>query len=321
MATKTKPKKPPDKPDRFKVKTGKTTLHTSRAPRDDLAIGNLTLNGQNLEMSLSELISSLTLEQTMDGASTLKLVIFDPNRRVLLSKLAATASMVVFDQVSYTLVGVEVQDINLTFTFEETAVNVLRGQKGPLKANRYNTTRAQFIRALVRQPKNYQIPFESPEVNVKQPIAGGKIDVLKEASWLMPSGGVRRSKTADQNASGAQGGPGQGWITVGATWFSGAPGSCGTLGDGRPQYAELGQAGANASMGGLLGPLFGMSGPLPCNYAIDVEFRGKVVTAFKGDIGSGQLGDPHYKIDLHSGLAAALDFESVGRGDVRIRRH
>jgi hypothetical protein len=317
MATKPKPK---DKPDRFKVKTAKTTLHTARAPRDDLAIGNLTLNDKKLEMHLSELISSLTLDQTMDGASTLKLVIFDPDRRVLLSPLAATASTVVFDRVSYTLVGVEVQDITLTFTFEETAVNVLRKMRGPLKANRYNTTRAQFIRALVRQPKDYQIPFTSPEVNVKQPIAGGKIDVLKEASWLMPSGGVRRSRTAGQDASGAQGGPGQGWIVVGATMFDGAPGSCGTLGDGRPQYAELGQAGANAGMGGLLGPLFGLHGPLPCGYALDVEYNGKVVTAYKGDIGSGQLGESHFKIDMHTGLYQALGF-SAGRGDVRIRKH
>lgn len=321
MPTVAKPKKTKSDPGKFKPDTGKTTLQTARAPRDDLAVGNLKLNGKNLSVRLGELVTSLVLEQTMDGASTLTVGIFDPDRHVLRSAIFATAATMAFDRVMYTLVGRELTDANLTLVFEETAVNVLRGERGPVKANRYNTTRAQFIRSLVRQPKQYEIPFSCPEVNVRQPIAGGKIDVLKEANWITPSGGVKRARSSDQNASGAQGGKGQGWITIGATWFSGEPGSCGTLGDGRPQYAELGQAGANASMGGLMGPLFGMSGPLPCNYAIDVEFRGKVVTAFKGDIGSGQLGDPHYKIDLHSTLAAMLDFESVGRGDVRVRKH
>ena len=313
-------------PGKYHVYTPATALQTARAPRDNLGLGTIKLNNAELSMGLQAAISTLSLEETMDGASTLTIVVFDPQRILLNSPLAATKSIVTFDRVDYTLVGVEIQDADLSLTFEETAVNVLRQQKGPVKANRYNTTRAQFIRSLVRQPKQYTIPFEAPEVNIKQPIAGGKEDVLTEANWITPSGGIKRTKTAGQQASANQGGKGQGWISIGATYFTGAPGSCGTLGDGRPQYAELGSAGDNAGMGPLLAPLFGDHsgefGGLPCGYALDVEVNGKVVTAFKGDIGSGQAGEPFYKMDMHNSLTSALGLDlGAGRWTIRVRRH
>lgn len=321
--TKVKPTKSPA--GKYHVYTPVTALQTARAPRDNLALGNIKLNDANLSLSLTALITSLELEETMDGASTLTIVVFDPQRVVLNSPLAATKSVVTFDRVDYTLVGVEITDANLSLTFEETGVNVLRGLSGPVKANRYNTTRAQFIRSLVRQPKHYTIPFQAPEVNVKQPIAGGKVDVLSEANWITPSGGIKRTKTADQQASANQGGKGQGWVSIGATYFTGAPGSCGTLGDGRPQFAELGSAGDNAGMGPLLAPLFGDHsgefGGLPCGYALDVEYNGKVVRATKGDIGSGQTGEPFYKMDMHDSLTSALGLDlGAGRWTIRVRK-
>jgi hypothetical protein len=314
MATKPKPAK--SKATKYHVYTPITALQTARAPRDNLAVGNLTLNDADLSLALSALITSLELEETMDGASVLTIVVFDPSRVVLNSPLAATASTVVFDRVSYTLVGVEISDANLTLTFEETAVNVLRQQKGPVKANRYNTTRAQFIRSLVLQPKQYTIPFYAPEVNIKQPIAGGKADVLKEANWITPSGGVKRTKTPGQQASANQGGKGQGWITIYGTTFSGTPGSCGTLGDGHPHYAELGLG--SSPFGPLLGPLFGFKGELPCGFALDVEYRGTVVRATKGDIGTGQP-EAKYKMDVHTSLQAPLNF-NFGNDALRIRK-
>ena len=324
MPTVTKPKKQKSDPAKFKPKTGKTTLQTARAPSDDLAIGNLKLMGKSLSLHVSELITAVTLEETMDGASTLTLGVFDPDRHILRSSLIATAgTTVMFDQVSYTLVGRELTDANLTLVFEETAVNVLRGERGPVKANRYNTTRAQFIRSLVRQPKQYEIPFHSPEVNVRQPIAGGKIDVLTEANWITPSGGVKRARSDAQNASGAQGGQGQGWITIGGTYFFGEPGSCGTLGDGRPQYAELGYGDYINTHKPLLAPLFndhsGENGGLPCGFAIDVEWNGKVVTAYKGDIGGGQP-TTFWKMDMHTSLCDALGIPNTSQ-TIRIRRH
>lgn len=325
MPTVTKPKPAKGKASKYHVYTPATALVTARAPRDNLAIESLRLNDAKLSLSLTALVTSLDLDETMDGASALTIVVFDPQRVVLNSPLAATASVVTFDRVDYTLVGVEITDANLTLTFEETAVHVLRQQRGPVKANRYNTTRAQFIRSLVRQPKHYTIPFKAPEVNVKQPIAGGKVDVLAEANWITPSGGIKRSKTSDQQASADQGGKGAGWISIGATYFTGAPGSCGTLGNGTPQFAELGSAGENAGMGPLLAPLFnehgGEFGGLPCGYALDVEFGGKVVRATKGDIGSGQAGEPFYKMDMHDSLTSALGLDlGAGRWTIRVRK-
>lgn len=321
--TKAKPKPKPSTGGKYHVYTPVTALQTARAPRDNLGLENITLNDADLSLALTHRVSSLSLEETMDGASTLTIVIHDPRRVVLNSPLAATRSFVTFDRVDYTLVGVEIQDADLSLTFEETAVNVLRQQRGPVKANRYNTTRAQFIRSLVRQPKHYTIPFEAPEVNVKQPIAGGAVDVLQEANWITPSGGIKRTKTANQQASANQGGKGQGWITCGGTYFFGEPGACGTLGDGRPQYAELGYGDYINSHKPLLAPLFndhsGENGGLPCGFAIDVEWNGKVVTAYKGDIGGGQP-SPFWKVDMHTSLCAALGIPNASE-TIRIRRH
>ena len=265
------------------------------------AFENIRLNDADLTVGLTSRITSLELDQTMDGASTLTLVIYDPHRKLLNSPLAATKSTVTFDAVYYTLVGVEIQDADLSLTFEETAVNVLRQQSGPVKANRYNTTRAQFIHSLVLQPKEYTIPFYAPELNVKQPISGGEVDVFKEAAWLRPNGSVKRSKTDDQKASGAQGGKGQGWITIGATWFYGEPGSCERSATAPRNMPSSVSPATTPGLGPLLAPLFGVKGQLPCGYKLDVEYNGKIVTAKKGDIGSGQAGEPFYKMDMHSG--------------------
>jgi hypothetical protein len=59
----------------------------------------------------------------------------------------------------------------MTLTFEETAVYWLRQYDNRKKAERDTTTRAQFIRSMVREVSQVRIPFECPEVNVRQPIA------------------------------------------------------------------------------------------------------------------------------------------------------
>jgi hypothetical protein len=108
-----------------------------------------------------------------------------------------------------------------------------------------------------------------------------------------------------------------GWTTVGATWFSDAQGAYGSLTDGGTYYAELGQAGANAHYGGLLGKALGQGGPLSPGTKLEVQYKGKTVTATKRDIGSGQLGQPHYAIDLHTELKNALGWSP--NDDVQVR--
>jgi hypothetical protein len=125
------------------------------------------------------------------------------------------------------------------------------------------------------------------------------------------------------------------WVTIKATTFhsgadaGGAP-SCGGSWDDygyrsnpkRPAFAELGAAGANASMGGLLGPLFGYKGKLPCGFKIEARRPGgPSVIMEKADIGSGPTGSRDYKLDIWEsawpGLGGGIDENWSGTLEIR----
>lgn len=73
--------------------------------------------------------------------------------------------------------------------------------------------------------------------------------------------------------------------TVGATWYYGCPGAYSNLCDGGLYYAELGVAGANAYMGGLLGKAAPIGSP-EARHEAAYLFRGKTVIASTKDAGS-----------------------------------
>jgi hypothetical protein len=284
-----------------KVKVKVPELSVVRRPRADFDVSNLKLQGQDLSARLSQAISDGSIDTTIQGASTLALTVSDWYRGLLNSQLLYGLVTLNFDGLNYTLVKVSSSsDAKMTLTFEETAVNILRRYSAPKKADRANTTRAQFVRSLVQEPKEARIPFKCPEVNVKQPIAG--------------------ATGANAPKPGQPGSNVGGWITTGATWFSDCPGAYGDLCDGGLYYAELGEAGANAYMGGLLGKALGGTGPLVPATKLQIQFHGKTVTATKKDVGSGQAGDKTYTIDLHETTAKALGFISAGKGNVRLRK-
>ena len=132
----------------------------------------MILRGEKrLTVNLKSLITEATHEQTIEGASTLTIVVRDADRGLLRSSLVKTRSMMWLDGIWYSLVKVSRQGNAVTLLFEETAVSLLRRYQRPKKANRANTTRAQFVRSLVREVRESNIPFRIPEVNERQPIA------------------------------------------------------------------------------------------------------------------------------------------------------
>jgi hypothetical protein len=147
-------------------------LAVARPPRADLDITNITLQGKQMSARLRASITDGSIEQTIQGASTLTLVVADWYGNLLRSQLLTGAVTAVFDGMSFTLVKLSVTDQgSLSLIFEETAINLLRGYSKPRKANRANTTRAQFVRSLVREVTEATIPFSSPEINKRQPVA------------------------------------------------------------------------------------------------------------------------------------------------------
>jgi hypothetical protein len=154
-----------------------TPLGTIRTPPSDLDVAHLRVwvpgsSARRLRADLKALTTDAELIQTIEGASTLTLKVRDYDRRLLRSPLAEQRSTVTLDNVEYTLVKVSHNADELTFIFEETAVNLLRRYDKAKKANRDNTTRAQFIRGMIAEVRERRIPFRCPELNQRQPMAG-----------------------------------------------------------------------------------------------------------------------------------------------------
>ena len=101
----------------------------------------------------------------------------------------------------------------------------------------------------------------------------------------------------------------KGWVL--ATYFSDSIGCRdNNLYDGGYYYAEL-------SKNPYAKPLdFSALGGLRFGYKLRITYKGKTLTASKGDVGAG--GPSHPKIDLHYTLAKALNFISAGKDNVYI---
>jgi hypothetical protein len=147
-------------------------LQVAAVPARPLEVQDLRLHGdKNVVAALNRAMTSATQDETLEGASTVVITVRDPARGLLRSNIVKTKATLTLDRVQYRLVRVARDGNQLTLTFEETAVNVLREFDEPRKANRENTTRAQFVETLVREPKQYVIPFRCPELKERQAIA------------------------------------------------------------------------------------------------------------------------------------------------------
>jgi hypothetical protein len=154
------------------VKVKVPTLSRVRPPRQDLSAGNVRLQDRQMSVLIQKSITDMQIDQTIDGASTLTITVSDYTGSLLRSALLKGPVTATFDGMQWTLVKTSKGDSALTLTFEERAANLLRQYDSPRKANRANTTRAQFVRSLIREVTEANIPYQIPEINQRQPIAG-----------------------------------------------------------------------------------------------------------------------------------------------------
>jgi hypothetical protein len=154
------------------VKVNVPRLRTVRAPQADLDPGNVQLQDRALSVQLRSAITDMSVDQTIDGASTLSITVSDYSGAFLRSALLAGPVTASFDRLSWTLVKLSKGDRTVTLTFEEQAVNLLRQYDSPKKASRDSgVTRAQFVRSLITEVTQAQIPYSIPEINQRQPVA------------------------------------------------------------------------------------------------------------------------------------------------------
>lgn len=161
MAVKVKPKVQP------------LGVNPAREPTRQFEIGALNLQGpRGTRLLLESAATEVTLESTIEGASTLTIKVRDYDRIILRSEpVVKMPSNLSLDGVEYSLAKVARSGDEVTLTFEDLAVNILRRYSGARKANRDAMTRAQFARQLVLEPKERLITLVCPELNIKQAIA------------------------------------------------------------------------------------------------------------------------------------------------------
>lgn len=121
---------------------------------------------------------------------------------------------------------------------------------------------------------------------------------------------------------------GGGWVKIGATEEGelGNPENTAGGGPGGMCFAELLIAGANEDLKGealyhVLGVKEGSEGyGMAFNTPIEIRMPGssKAYTMYKNDNGSGQSGDPHYKVDLQTGIINALGWTPNEDVEVRV---
>jgi len=127
---------------------------------------------KGLDTQIASSITDGSLERTVEGASSLTLTVHDPDRALLRSGIFGFAIDVLLDRYPFRLAQVAKQEHDLTLTFEDRAVALLRTHTSPKKANRAKVTRAEFALSLVREVRDFGgLKFVCPALHTQQKVA------------------------------------------------------------------------------------------------------------------------------------------------------
>jgi hypothetical protein len=145
-------------------------------------------------------ITGITVERTIEGASTIEITMQDPDnrlfagsrmwepklkrdktgkpkyeydyygRRITRPDERGRTMEIKIDGIVFRLVKVSRSGTQATLTFEDRVIWWLRRKRGAKRAKRARVTRAQFVLSLLREIKAERVRFVCPELNAKQPI-------------------------------------------------------------------------------------------------------------------------------------------------------
>lgn len=117
-----------------------------------------------------------TVNRTIEGASTVEMVVHDGGREILKSGIFSSEKGTLrtidaeLDDIWFQLASVRKSGNDLRLVFEDRNIAWLRQHKGPRKASRAKMTRAQFVLSLVQTGRLRAVPFVVPDLTKKQPI-------------------------------------------------------------------------------------------------------------------------------------------------------
>jgi hypothetical protein len=171
--------------------------------KEDLDVEAFKLQMKSkLSVDVRDRILSCTLEPSVEGATTVTVEIEDSDHSLLRSGRLASRVDVNIEGLWFRLIGVQLNTASITLTFEDREIAVLRTYDKKRIASRTKMTRAEFIRVLVREPKEFRIPCVIPELQDIQAVVADASTPLYEA--VNPSGNMGLPKVNDLTVKGAK---------------------------------------------------------------------------------------------------------------------
>src|SRR5215471_12267967 len=155
----------------------------------------LYLASQVKVQDLDERIKDITLSLSMEGASNLSVVVNDQDRALLGSGLLTNRLDVQLDGLWFSLTGCNKSGDEVTLTFEDREIAILRKYTKWKIASRQNMTRAEFVYSMIREVKEMSIPVMIPELHTVQPIQVNDYDTVGSDPIFKKSKGVPKSSS------------------------------------------------------------------------------------------------------------------------------
>ena len=142
----------------------------------DLDLSDLYLALNHKDINIGEAVTDVTVERTIEGASTVTVEIFDRDRVLLRSGRLSSRNDIEIDGLYFRLSAVRKTGDILELTFEDREIALLRTYAKPIKQStktaRGPITRAQFILRMIKEVKEEKIRWVIPELNKPQAIDG-----------------------------------------------------------------------------------------------------------------------------------------------------
>jgi len=133
---------------------------------DDLDLDALSFITRNLpNFRFEEAVISANIHRTIEGASTVEIVVNDRYGLIRNSGRLAAKVDIKIDGLWFRLVHVGKSGHNITLTFESREVAILRTYKNFRASKWGQLTRSRFAQILVNEVKEFQIPFVCPELH------------------------------------------------------------------------------------------------------------------------------------------------------------
>ena len=141
---------------------------------DDVDLSKFYIALGNKDYNIKGAIEDIEVERTIEGASVITVTLIDRDRKLLRSGVLGHHLDTEIDGLFFTLVSVSKQGDELTLTFEDREVYLLRTYNKPIKqsqsTSRTKVTRAQFVLRLIKEVKEEKIKYVIPELAKVQPI-------------------------------------------------------------------------------------------------------------------------------------------------------